>query len=114
VSPHVVRHGTAMALLQSSVDVAVIALWLGHENIETTNVYVRANLATKEKALAKVTPIRHPIPAIPGERSIVGVLGIALTALLRGAFGLLPAFCLSPAAAPETSSPLPTSPRPLG
>jgi integrase/recombinase XerD len=57
VSPHVVRHGTAMALLQSGVDIAVIALWLGHESIETTNVYVHANLAMKEKALAKVAPI---------------------------------------------------------
>jgi hypothetical protein len=54
VSPHVVRHGTAMALLQSGVDIAVIALWLGHESIETTNLYVHANLALKEKALAKV------------------------------------------------------------
>jgi len=47
----------AMALLQSGVDIAVIALWLGHESIETTSVYVHANLAMKEKALAKVTPI---------------------------------------------------------
>jgi integrase len=46
-----------MALLQSGVDIAVIALWLGHESIETTNVYVHANLAMKEKALAKVAPI---------------------------------------------------------
>jgi integrase len=57
VSPHVDRHGTAMALLQSGVDIAVIALWLGHESIETTNVYIHANLAIKEKALAKVAPI---------------------------------------------------------
>ena len=57
VSPHVIRHGRAMALLQSGVDIAVIALWLGHESIETTNVYVHANLAMKEKALAKVAPI---------------------------------------------------------
>jgi len=57
VSPHVVRHGTAMALLQSGVDIAVIALWLGYESIETTNVYLHANLAMKEKALAKVAPI---------------------------------------------------------
>ena len=46
-----------MALLQSGVDIAVIALWLGHESIETTNVYVHANLAMKKKALAKVAPI---------------------------------------------------------
>lgn len=60
VSPHVVRHGTAMALLQSGVDIAVIALWLGHESIETTNVYVHANLAMKEKALKKIPPMGTP------------------------------------------------------
>lgn len=60
ISPHVIRHGTAMALLQSGVDIAVIALWLGHEHIETTNVYVHANLAMKEKALEKVEPMGVP------------------------------------------------------
>jgi site-specific recombinase XerD len=57
ISPHLVRHGTAMALLQSGVDIAVIALWLGHESIETTNKYLHANLAIKEKALAKLQPV---------------------------------------------------------
>lgn len=57
VSPQVAPHGTAMALLQSGVDIAVIALRLGHESIETTNVYLHANLAIEEKALAKVAPI---------------------------------------------------------
>jgi len=56
VSPHVFRHGTAMALLQSGVDIAVIALWLGHESMETTHKYVEADLAMKEKALATLTP----------------------------------------------------------
>ncbi len=60
VSPHVIRHGTAMALLQSGVDTEVIALWLGHEQVETTNVYVHANLAMKEKALEKVLPSGIP------------------------------------------------------
>ncbi len=60
VSPHVIRHGTAMALLQAGVDLAVIAVWLGHESIETTNVYVHANLAMKEKALAKIQPMDTP------------------------------------------------------
>jgi integrase/recombinase XerD len=60
VSPHTVRHGTAMALLESGVDIAVIALWLGHESIETTNVYVHANLAMKEKSLEKVQPMDTP------------------------------------------------------
>jgi integrase len=44
-----------MELLQG-VDTTVIALWLGHESVETTNVYLAANLALKEKALAKTTP----------------------------------------------------------
>lgn len=57
ISPHVLRHSTAMHLLQSGVDLAVIALWLGHENIQTTNVYITADLASKEKALEKLEPI---------------------------------------------------------
>ena len=56
VSPRVVRHSTAMALLQSGIDIAALALWLGQESIETTNVYLHANLAMKEKALAKTSP----------------------------------------------------------
>jgi integrase/recombinase XerD len=49
-----------MALLQAGVDLAVIAVWLGHESVETTNVYVHANLAMKEKALAKIQPMDTP------------------------------------------------------
>ncbi len=49
-----------MALLQSGVDIAVIALWLGDESIETTNAYLHANLAMKERALAKVLPLGTP------------------------------------------------------
>jgi site-specific recombinase XerD len=56
VTPHVLRHTAAMELLQSGVDTTVIALWLGHESVETTNVYLAANLALKEKALAKTRP----------------------------------------------------------
>jgi site-specific recombinase XerD len=57
VSPHVIRHTTAMHLLQAGVDIAVIALWLGHESIETTHVYLEADLATKERALDKLAPV---------------------------------------------------------
>jgi site-specific recombinase XerD len=53
VTPHVLRHGLAMDLLQHGVDRSVIALWLGHESIETTQVYLHANLELKEQALAK-------------------------------------------------------------
>ena len=56
VTVHVLRHTVAMDLLQEGVDRAVIALWLGHESVETTQMYVEATLAMKEKALAKTTP----------------------------------------------------------
>ena len=59
-----------MALLQAGVDLAVIAVWLGHESIETTNVYVHANLAMKEKALAKIQPMDTPFRRFrPDDRS---------------------------------------------
>ncbi len=54
VSPHTLRHTTAMHLLQSGVPFNVIALWLGHESTNTTHRYVEANLAMKEKALARL------------------------------------------------------------
>jgi integrase/recombinase XerD len=56
VSPHVLRHSTAMDLLQHGVDHSVIALWLGHESTDTTQIYLSADLALKEKALAKTGP----------------------------------------------------------
>jgi len=64
ISPHTFRHTTAMHLLQSGVDITVIALWLGHESPVTTHMYVEADLAMKERALAKVqkptiTPVRY-------------------------------------------------------
>jgi site-specific recombinase XerD len=57
VSPHVLRHSAAMDLLQHGVDRSVIALWLGHESVETTQMYLHANLALKEKALARTAPL---------------------------------------------------------
>jgi integrase/recombinase XerD len=58
VSPHVLRHAAAMELLQAGVDRAVIALWLGHESVETTQIYLDADLALKEQVLAKIKPIK--------------------------------------------------------
>jgi site-specific recombinase XerD len=56
VSPHVLRHTAAMELLQAGTDPTVIALWLGHESVETTHIYLEADLAMKQKVLAKTTP----------------------------------------------------------
>jgi integrase/recombinase XerD len=56
VTPHVLRHTAAMQLLQHGVDRSVIALWLGHESVETTQMYLHADLRLKEAALDKVTP----------------------------------------------------------
>ena len=56
VSPHVLRHSAAMELLQAGIDPTVIALWLGHESVETTHIYLEADLAMKQKVLAKTTP----------------------------------------------------------
>jgi integrase/recombinase XerD len=57
VTPHVLRHTAAMELLQNGVDRSVIALWLGHESVETTQIYLHADLRLKEQALARTTPL---------------------------------------------------------
>ena len=56
VTPHTLRHSAAMNLLQHGVDLSVIALWLGHESIETTQIYLDADLVLKEKILARTIP----------------------------------------------------------
>ena len=57
VSPHVLRHSTAMELLHHGVDLSVIALWLGHESVETTQIYLHADMRLKENALARITAL---------------------------------------------------------
>jgi len=56
VTVHSLRHTAAMRLLAAGIDSTVIALWLGHESIETTQIYLHADLATKERAMARTTP----------------------------------------------------------
>lgn len=57
VTPHVLRHSAAMQLLQNGVDRTVIALWLGHESVESTQRYVHADIQVKEQAMAKTKPV---------------------------------------------------------
>lgn len=61
VSPHVLRHTTAMNLLHAGVDRALIALWLGHESVETTQMYLDADLEMKEKILEKTSTPTSPV-----------------------------------------------------
>ena len=65
VTPHTLRHSTAMALLHAGVDVSVIALWLGHESTETTQIYLHADMSIKERALA-----RTALPGSPPGRYV--------------------------------------------
>ena len=60
ITPHSLRHTAAMTLLENGVDRGVIALWLGHESVETTYVYLHAHLKLKEQAMAKTTPSNLP------------------------------------------------------
>jgi integrase/recombinase XerD len=68
VSPHVLRHTAAMNLPHAGVDSTVIALWLGHESVEATQIYIHADMTIKERALARAAPPdtkpgRHKPPA---------------------------------------------------
>lgn len=74
VSPHVLRHSTAMDLLQHGVDRSVIALWLGHESVETTQMYLHANLAIKEQALARTAPLNAPAGRFRPSDHLLGFL----------------------------------------
>jgi site-specific recombinase XerD len=56
ITPHTLRHSAAMALLRGGVDIAVIALWLGHESTDTTQIYLHADMSMKERALARMGP----------------------------------------------------------
>jgi site-specific recombinase XerD len=60
ISPHILRHSAAMRLLNAGVDTTVIALWMGHENVATTQIYIHADLALKEKAIARTAPQDTP------------------------------------------------------
>lgn len=77
ISPHIIRHSTAMHLLQSGVDITVIALWLGHESPSTTHAYVEADLAMKERALRALQPPKAaPVRYRPSDRVLAFLQGL--------------------------------------
>ena len=63
-----------MHLLQSGVDISVIALWLGHESTETTHIYIEADLATKERALEKLAPAGQKVLWYKAEDTVLAFL----------------------------------------
>jgi len=71
---HSFRHTTATHLLQSGVDISVIALWLGHESTETTHIYVKADLATKERALNKLAPAGAEVSRFKADDEVLAFL----------------------------------------
>jgi site-specific recombinase XerD len=74
VTPHVIRHSTATHLLQSGVDISVIALWLGHDNIKTTHIYLECDLDTKEQALSKLAPAGAEVPKFRATDDVLAFL----------------------------------------
>jgi site-specific recombinase XerD len=74
ITPHVIRHSIATHLLQSGVDISVIALWLGHESIETTHIYLEADLTMKERALNKLAPAGSEVPRFKANDEVLAFL----------------------------------------
>jgi len=74
ISPHTIRHATAMHLLQAGVDISVIALWLGHESPATTHHYVEADLTMKERALARLHEPEAKIQRYRAPNSLIDFL----------------------------------------
>src|SRR5262249_27642064 len=79
VTPHVLRHTAAMQLLRAGIDRSVIALWLGHESVETTQMYLHADLRLKEEALSKMTPLDVPTGRFrPADKLLAFLEGLGL------------------------------------
>jgi site-specific recombinase XerD len=74
IHPHLLRHTCAMHLLQSGVDITIIALWLGHERLQTTHGYIEADLATKERALQKFSPAGKIAPRFKADDAVLTFL----------------------------------------
>jgi Site-specific recombinase XerD len=73
VTPHVLRHTLAMQLLQSGIDRSVIALWLGHESVETTQIYLDANLGIERTGSGQNSPKRRCVAPLQSRGLTVGI-----------------------------------------
>ena len=77
VSPHTIRHATAMGLLRSGVDINTIRIWLGHVSLQTTHIYAESDLKMKAKALAQCeAPLVHPSKKRTAQKGLMGFLSI--------------------------------------
>jgi integrase/recombinase XerD len=74
ISPHTIRHTTAMHLLQSGVDISVISMWLGHEDLSTTHQYIEADLAMKDDALKRLDAPKHKAVRFKARDSLLAFL----------------------------------------
>jgi integrase/recombinase XerD len=74
ISPHVIRHATASHLLQAGIDISVIALWLGHESVDTTHINVEADLTHKEEALSRLQPAGQRTPRFHATDKVMAFL----------------------------------------
>ena len=75
ITPHVLRHTCAMNLLRRGVDTSVIALWLGHEAVQTTQIYLHADMTLKERALALTTPPKTRVGRYKPSDALLAFLG---------------------------------------
>lgn len=75
VTPHVLRHTCAMDLLKQGVDTSVIALWLGHESVQTTQIYLHADMSLKERALALTTSPKTKVSRYRASDALLAFLG---------------------------------------
>ena len=74
VTPHTLRHSAAMALRERGVDLSVIALWLGHESVETTQMYLHADVRLKEQALARTAPLAGEVRRLKPSEDVLAYL----------------------------------------
>jgi integrase/recombinase XerD len=95
-TPHTLRHSTAMALLQHGVDRSVIALWLGHESVETTQIYLHADMGNVNSKLVAARKVLEAVPSMaaePAPANATAVVPLTWVELLRVLTGIDVSHC---------------------